>query len=354
MTSGFDMFRRLMAVLLTLVAVLAAGWLALRRPDIPFDTLEATYAAPDSQFLVLEGGEKIHYRDTGPADAPVLVLVHGFSASLHTWESWIQLLDDDFRVVTLDLPGHGLTRGFDAEDIGIEAFVDTVAKVTDALALDSFTLVGSSMGGNTAWNYALAHPGDVDALVLVGASGWPLTAEDSRDRPFVFSLLENPVARGLLKDLDMTAMFRSGLEDSFADRSLVTEAMVERYVALSRAPGHRDALLRLMSRGEARADATRERLGAIGQPTLILQGAEDRLVPPRFADAFAEAIPDARKILYEGVGHLPHEEIPRRSLADLRSFLSSALPELSVDDAEADADDVRTAAGEPADPAKGG
>lgn len=348
------MFRRLMAVLLTLVAVLAAGWLALRRPDIPFDTLEATYAAPDSQFLVLEGGEKVHYRDTGPADAPVLVLVHGFSASLHTWDAWVRLLDDEFRVVMLDLPGHGLTRGFQTDEIGIETFVETVDRLTASLSLDPFTLVGSSMGGNTAWNYTLAHPEKVDALVLVGASGWPRTAEDSRDRPFALSLLDNSLARSLVKDLDMTAMFRSGLEDSFSDDSLVTDTMVERYVALSRAPGHREALLRLMAEGDARGDATRAMLAAIEQPTLILQGREDRLVPPRFADAFAEAIPQSQKIVYDGVGHLPHEEIPRRSLSDLRAFLSDLQPERDPDPVDAGSEDLRTAAGDPADRANGG
>ena len=99
------MWRRVIAVFLTLVAILAAGWLALRRGDIPYDTLELAYSVPNSEFVTLDNGMKLHFTDTGPRDHPVIVLVHGFSASLHTWEAWKEDLEDDYRVITLDLPG---------------------------------------------------------------------------------------------------------------------------------------------------------------------------------------------------------------------------------------------------------
>ena len=314
--------RRLLAVLLTLVAILAAGWLALRRPDIPFDTLEAAYANAQSQLAVAGETRRIHFRDQGPEDAPTLVLVHGFSASLHTWTPWVQRLKDDYRVVSLDLPGHGLTRGFDAQEVGIDTFVEAIDIVADELGLERFTLVGSSMGGNTAWTYALERPERLDGLVLVAASGWPRSDEEMKSRPLVFRLLENSVARAIVKDLDMSSMIRSGLEDSFADPSLVSDAMVERYSALSRAPGHRAALLRLVSVSD-RTPATPEKMQALALPVLVMQGAEDKLVPPRHGRAFADAIPGAQLQWYENVGHLPQEEIAARSAADLRAFLES-------------------------------
>jgi len=94
------MLRRTLAVGLTIVAVLAAGWLALRRADIPYDTLETIYALPDSQFMTLEDGLKVHFTDTGPQDRSAIVLVHGFSASLHTWQAWKDNLETDYRVIT--------------------------------------------------------------------------------------------------------------------------------------------------------------------------------------------------------------------------------------------------------------
>ena len=313
------MLRRTLAVILTIVAVLAAGWLALRRADIPYDTLETIYSTPDTQFMTLDDGLKVHYTDTGPQDRSAIVLVHGFSASLHTWEAWKTSLEVDYRVITLDLPGHGLTRADDPVQPTIERFADVVHEVTQDLGVDRFTIAGNSMGGNTAWSYTLAYPETVDGLILVDASGWPATDEENESSPFIFKLLANPLARTVLKDLDMTSLTRSGLEDSYFDQSFVTDELVERYVALSRAPGHRATLLGIMA-GE-RVEATAEALSAIKVPTLIMWGKEDNLVPVSSVQKFADAIPGSTQVVYDGIGHLPQEEMAEQSIADVRAFL---------------------------------
>lgn len=315
------MFRRLLSVLLVILVLAAVGWLAMRRADIPYDTLETLYASEQSEFLTLPDGVKLHYRDEGNPDGPVLVLVHGFSASLHTWEPWVERLGDDYRVISLDLPGHGLSRTPELEKMDPAHFADAVADATQMMGTESFTLVGNSMGGATAWQFALKHPERLDGLVLVAASGWP--DESGEDRPpLVFRLLANPVGRAVLKDLDTSGLVRDGLENSFVDASLVTDAMVDRYVFLSRAPGHRDGIIALVTGGDERQVATAEALAAIKVPTLILQGEEDNLVPASGAEKFAAAIPDAELVIYESVGHLPQEEIADRSAADLQDFLA--------------------------------
>jgi len=313
------MLRRTLAVILTIVAVLAAGWLALRRADIPYDTLETIYSTPDTQFMTLDDGLKVHYTDTGPKDRSALVLVHGFSASLHTWEAWKTSLEVDYRVITLDLPGHGLTRADDPIQPTIERFADVVHEVTQDLGVERFTLAGNSMGGNTAWSYALSYPETLEGLILVDASGWPETDEENENSPFIFTLLANPVARTVMKDLDMTSLTRSGLEDSYTDQSFVTDELVERYVALSRAPGHRETLLGIMA-GE-RVEATAEKLSAISVPTLIMWGRDDNLVPVSSAQKFADAIPGATQVIYDGVGHLPQEEVADQSIEDVHAFM---------------------------------
>jgi len=313
------MLRRTLAVILTIVAVLAAGWLALRRADIPYDTLETIYATPDSQFMTLDDGLKIHFTDTGPQDRAAIVLVHGFSASLHTWDAWKSDLETDFRVITLDLPGHGLSRAEDPANANIDRFVEVVHDVTDSLGVERFTLAGNSMGGNTAWQYALAHPETLDGLVLVAASGWPEEEGEGDDSPFIFTLLANPLARAVLKDLDMTSLTRSGLEGSYTDQSFVTDELVDRYVALSRAPGHRATLLSIMA-GE-RDYATVETVSQISVPTLAMWGRDDNLVPVSGAQKFGDAIPGAKVIVYDAVGHLPQEENAVQSIADLRAFM---------------------------------
>lgn len=317
--------KRLLVIVFTLTAILAAGYLALRRADIPYDTLEKVYANADSQFLTLNGEARLHYRDVGPRDAPAIVLVHGFSASLHTWEDWATDLKQDYRVISLDLPGHGLTRCPDVSKMGITQFVSAVDQTLSALGADTFTIVGNSMGGATAWNYTLAHPEKVDALVLVDSSGWPEATGDSESEPLVFKLLASPLARSVMKDLDLSSLIRSGLEDSFTDKSLVTDEMVKRYASLGRAPCHREAILKLMSGDNPRPTASKETLAAITAPTLILHGSDDNLVPVGDATRFDEAIPNTQMVIYENVGHLPQEEVANQSVSDFRDFLTTTV-----------------------------
>ena len=313
------MFSRFLAVIVTLGVILFAGWWSLKRDDIPYEQLEMIYASSDSRFLALDEEKRIHFRDVGPREAPTIVLVHGFSASLHTW---VADLKRDYRVISLDLPGHGLSRCVDNDQIGMEQFAAIIDQVTRALKVDRFTLAGNSMGGGAAWNFALAHPERLEGLVLVNAAGWPRAAEENDDRPFIFRLLEIGIARELVKDLDMSSLIRPGLEDSFADASFVTDEMVDRYASLSRAPCHREALLTLSAGRGTRAEATPEKLSAISVPTLVMHGELDNIIPASHGEQFAAAILGAELKLYPDVGHLPQEEIAAQSVADLRNFLA--------------------------------
>ncbi len=315
------MVRRFLAVLLTVVAVLAAGWLALRRSDIPYDVLETAYASSESQFLTLEDGLKVHFRDQGPKDAPALVLIHGFSASLHTWEPWVGRLKESYRIISLDLPGHGLTRVLDPRTLDADRFVEVIEETTRRIGVDQFVLVGSSMGGNASWRFALDHPDRLDGLVLVGASGWPGEGEEGSP-PLIFQLIRNPITRMIIKDLDLSSAVRDGLEASYSNPSFVDDALVERYVSLARAPGHRDSLLTLVAMSDTRAEASFAVLADISVPTLVLHGEQDNLVPASHGRKFADAISGAELEMYDGVGHLPHEEIADQTVNDLTSFLT--------------------------------
>tara|TARA_R110001632_G_scaffold2796_1_gene12274 strand:+ start:5290 stop:6291 length:1002 start_codon:yes stop_codon:yes gene_type:complete len=319
--------KRLLVVLVTVAIILTAGWLMLRRPDISYNTLESVYSKSNSRYLKSGSQIELHFTDTGPRDAPILVLVHGYSASLNTWDAWVRNLRKDYRVIRLDLPGHGLSRCVDNDEIGIEQFIASIDRVTHSLDVDQFTLVGSSMGGHTAWAYALAHPDRLDGLVLVDAAGWlSAPGEDDKD-PVIFKLLRNGFARNVMKDLDMSALIRSGLENSFADPELVTDEMVERYSAMSRAPCHREALLKIMSGTSLRVPASKERLSAITVPTLILHGDTDNLIPVAHAEKFADAIPGSKLIIYPETGHIPQEEQPVASVEDFRAFLATIYSE---------------------------
>jgi pimeloyl-ACP methyl ester carboxylesterase len=145
--------------------------------------------------------------------------------------------------------------------------------------------------------------------------------------------MRSPVVGPLLRDLDTTALARQGLQASFAEPALATEDMVQRYVRLARAPGHRAILLQITLGFRERNFASAERLAPLSDlPTLILQGGQDRLVPADHARLFAQAIPGSSLVFWEEVGHLPQEEIPSVSVAALRTFLAARTPELDAQD----------------------
>lgn len=321
----------LVGLLLTLVVVIGGGYLALRRGDIPYATLDKTYASPASKFIDMGGGVEAHWRDEGNPNGRPLLLVHGFSASLHTWEKWVPLLGGEYRLISVDLPGHGLTRTPNGYQPTIEGYAEFVDAFMDKIALPKATVIGSSMGGHAAWELALRHPARVEGLVLIGAAGWPRAGDDSaNEEAAIFKLLRNPVLGPVMRDLDNSAMVRQGIESAFVNQSLVDDAMLARYVDLSRAPNHRATLVAITLGFSARDLATKEKLATITVPTLVLHGKQDNLVPVEGATLFGEAIKGSNVIIYDQIGHVPQEEIPARSADDLRAFLRTAFPEASA------------------------
>ncbi|WP_300577713.1 alpha/beta hydrolase [Phenylobacterium sp.] len=313
--------------LLALVA--AAACLSACAGDIPYAELEARHGGGASQYMDLPGDLRVHYRDQGNPQAEVtLVMVHGFAASLHAWEPWVERLEGDYRLVSLDLPGHGLTRAPADYRSSPEAQVAVVDALVERLDLPPFVLAGNSMGGGVAWRYALAHPQKVRGLVLVNAAGWPGAAEGEGggdSRPLVFKLLENPVGRSVLRHLDPRPLAGRGLRQAYGDEALVTPDLVDRYVELARAPGHR-AILTDPRRRSGAEPVTPETFAAVSVPTLVMVGALDQVIPAERGAGFAQGIPGARLITYAEGGHVPMEQLPDRTAQDLRAFLETLPP----------------------------
>ena len=305
-------------VILALVGLVAAGLLSLVRPDIPYAELQRKYAAPGDSYMPLPDGVVVHYRDQGPRGAPTLVLIHGFSASLIDWDDWTDRLDNRYRVIRLDLPGHGLTRAPAGYHASIDGYADLVDDVTRRLNAPRFVLAGNSMGGGMAWVFALRHPERLDGLVLVDAAGWPRRSPQ-KGSPVIFKLLANPLARAVFKRIDLKPLIAQGLRAAFVDPRLVTPALVDRYADFARAPGHRAILLTLQER--SRAGVSVADLARIRVPTLVMHGEADRLIPFADGQAFAREIPGAVLIAYPGVGHVPMEQVPARSANDLDQWL---------------------------------
>jgi len=313
----------MLGIIVGVVALAALGfWLKLRAPDIPYETLEAKFADSASRFVDLPGGIRMHYRDDGDANAPLLVLLHGYGDSFTTWEGWVSTLKDQYHVLSLDFPGHGLTRAPQDCRLNGDQLADLVDVFAARLKLPKFAVAGNSMGGAVAWRLAVRHPDRLDALVLVDAAAFPPSGPPP-PLPWAFKILQYSWGRALLRGIDHAPLIDQSLKMNVYDPALITPTLVARWAELQRAPGHRDILMAGEFRGLSAA--TTEIVSKIAVPTLVLHGESDVLIEPASSQRLAEAIPGARLILYPKVGHLPQLEIPQQSAADVAAFLKAHL-----------------------------
>jgi len=310
--------RGLFVLLLIIAAIVAAGVYFFSDADIPASELEALYGQPPSQFVTLPSGARVHYRDQGQLGGPALVLLHGSNASLHTWEPWVAELGDAFRIVSVDLPGHGLTGPVPADDYSREGMAKFVGEFATAVGAERFALAGNSMGGGVAAQFALMHPERLTHLVLVDAAGMP--TKSPREPGLGFTLARMPVVQYVLLFVTPRNLFEDGLKTAMYDDAHVTPEMVDRYWQLNRREGTRAATLR---RFQTPPDTyIQDNVTKIATPTLILWGEFDTLTPRDMGEAYAAAIPGAKFVVYKNTGHIPMEEVPDQSARAVREFLA--------------------------------
>lgn len=309
------LIRSLLLLTAGLVFFFLAGLVAIWAPDKPVSDLTERWAQPPSQFLLV-GNMQVHLRDEGPRDDPTpIVLLHGTSDSLHTWDGWAGVLRGQRRVIRFDLPGFGLTGPDPQADYSIEAYVRFVLAVLDRLGVHSVVLGGNSLGGHIAWQTAHAQPQRVHQLVLVDAAGYPLAPVEV---PMGFRLVRSWPANRLLEWVLPRGLVLASLRNVVGNPAGVTSDEVDRYYDMAVRAGNRRALAQRL----ARPDPDRsERIRSLRQPTLVLWGALDRLIPLQSGQRFAQDIPGARLVVLEGLGHVPQQEDPLRSVTEVQRFL---------------------------------
>lgn len=314
--------RHLARALRTIVLVLLlgiAGFIALNwAPDLPVEELAERWAPAPSQFVTVDGMQ-VHLRDEGRRDDPVpLLLLHGTSASLHTWEGWVAALKAERRVISLDLPGFGLTGPFPDGDYRLAHYSRFLGQVLDRLQVPRVVVAGNSFGGQLAWRFALDQPQRVERLVLVDAAGYPRNATSV---PIGFRLAQVPGLAPLMANLLPRSMIDSSVRNVYGDPDKVDEALVDRYYDLTRRAGNRQALRQRFVQAPSGED--HERIAELKVPTLILWGGQDHLIPPDNAERFQRDIAGSRLVLFDDLGHVPQEEDPLRTVAALRQFLAN-------------------------------
>ena len=300
-------------IVLVLVAAMIGIGLWLYTPDKPRAELEAKYLNGPGDYLDV-AGMRLHVRDTGPRDAAAVIMLHGFGASLHTWEPWAQALAADRRVIRFDLPGFGLSGSDPAGDYTDQRSVEILARLMDRLGLSRATLIGNSIGGKIAWNFAARYPDRVDKLVLISPDGFASPGFEYGKKAEVPGMVK------LMRYALPAFMVRQSLAPAYGDPSSLTDALVTRYRDLMLAPGTRDAMIARME--QVMLSDPEPLLRGIQAPTLLLWGDKDAMIPITNAADYLRNLPHAALITLPGLGHVPQEEAPAVSLAPVLAFLA--------------------------------
>ena len=302
---------------LTLLFIIAVIIMFSHR-DIPLNELKIKYANSSSSFIAVNGMD-VHFRDEGlQTDTIPIVLIHGTGSSLHTFNEWSDRLKKSHRLIRMDLPAYGLTGPFPDGNYTMAHYTTFLKDFLTALNIKQCVLAGNSLGGAIAWNFTLEQPSMVTKLILIDASGYPIA---SKSVPIAFSLAKIPVINKLLSFITPRFLVRASVENVYFDSSKVTDLVVERYFNLTLRAGNRKAFVDRLK--TPKDTSTYNNIKYIQQPTLILWGSQDLLIPVENAYKFQEDLPNNTLVILENTGHTPMEESPLESLAPVLNFLKT-------------------------------
>jgi pimeloyl-ACP methyl ester carboxylesterase len=320
---------RWLCVMVVMSLALGIGLALIWAPDRPVESLKSRWAAPasGSQFVNVRG-MSVHYRDEGFGDDPQpMVLLHGTSASLHTWDGWAAELSKTRRVIRFDLPGFGLTGPYVgawlSEDGGRYIplnYAKFVVATLDAIGVTQpVVLCGNSMGGQIAWETAdylrAKQPQRIAKLILVNAAGYQF---ESQSVPLGFRLARIEALAPLLENTLPRGLVQKSVRSVYGDPSKITPQLVDRYYELTLREGNRRALgLRMRER----MAVSHDRIAKITQPSLIIWGGQDRLIPPDNGERFAKDIANSKLVMFDKLGHVPHEEDAATTVMAVQAFL---------------------------------
>jgi pimeloyl-ACP methyl ester carboxylesterase len=284
-----------------------------------------------SQLTYLElHGDRIAYRDAG--DGPALLLIHGMAGSSATWQAIIPQLSKKFRVIAPDLLGHGMSakpRG----DYSLGAFAVFLRDLLDELGVDRATVIGQSLGGGIAMQFAHQHRDYCERLALIGSGGL------GPDLSPMLRMLSAPGAEFVLPVVAPQPVLNLGNKlgswlTSAGIQSPRAGQMWHAYSSLSDAQTRRAFLRTLRSvvdhRGQA-VSALNKLHVAAGLPTVLIWGDHDRIIPVAHAYAAHDALTGSRLEVLEGVGHFPHVEAPMAVADILEDFIASTTPQARPD-----------------------
>lgn len=317
---------------ITLIVLASLLFLILVGPFlVPIPPLENTKPAqaladPDSYFIEI-GDINVHYKQMGSGET-VFILLHGFGASTFSWREVMAPLSAYGRVIAYDRPAFGLTeRPLEWKEDNPytqESNIALLMGLMDALQIDKAILVGNSAGGTLATAFTLEHPEKVAALVQVDAAIYQ-TSPDSK----LFQWFINTPQMDRIGPLFVRFFFNSR-GDNFLEMAwydpMILEQNPEIIAGYKKATQseHWDQALWAFTQA-SRPPGLAEKLAQIQVPTLIISGADDRIVPLEYSLRLADDIPGAEMEILQNCGHLPQEECPEAFMQTIDEFINTVM-----------------------------
>lgn len=286
--------------------------------SVPRAELRRRYTQSGSRFIRIMGAD-VHYVDEGSGD--VVVMIHGFASSLHTWNRVADELKRERRVIRLDLPPFGVTGPLRASNGAIETmnlptyrrFIDTFIQ---ALGITRATFIGNSLGGLISWDYAVRHREAVERLVLIDSAGFPMKL------PIYIGLFNSALVRVSSPWMLPEIIIKSAVRSVYGDPRKLDATTLRRYIEFFHGEGTRAAIGKMVPTLDF-TEVDTDVLRTLDVPSLVLWGAKDHWIPTAHAAEFASRMPGAKSVMYAGLGHIPMEEAPERVMVDLHAFLGT-------------------------------
>ncbi len=302
----------LLGSILVIIVVLLAF---LVEKDKSVASLKPLYTNSSSAFMPLMGMQ-VHYRDEGIAtDSLPMILLHGMSSSLNTWDSVVLLLKDKKRLISLDLPAFGLTGPNLNNEYSFAFYNQFLDSFLNKLHINKCIIAGNSLGGAIAWHYSLAQPNKLAQLILVDAAGY---SNKSAKGSLGFKIASTPVINNLLLYVTPKILVRKSLEGIYFNKNIVTDAQVERFHDMAISAGNRSAALTIFKKGFEKQP---ELINQISTPTLIIWGDQDQLIPVENAYEFQQNVKGSKLSILHNIGHVPMEETPIAFTEIIKSFI---------------------------------
>ncbi len=326
-SSGF----RLRDLTLHLTLVVVCVWLALlggnpafagesKVQELTLEQLRTKYDQADSRYITLDG-VNLHYQDRGTG--PAIVFLHASYLNLFSWDGLIRELEEDFRTVSFDFPGAGLSTlesksvpegGFNM----VERQYELLVQFIDALEIDRLVLVGTSSGGSVAYRYAARNSERVERLILINSAGMPRTAQTNplRAKP--------EFKKWAAMNVKPREFWATSLNNNFISPHTPPDWLIDQAYDFQRREGlnAERAKTYKFSTGDVKTV-----LGQIRSPTLIMWGHENPTVMHLEADVIEHWLTGAPSLLrkYQSLGHYPYIEKLDAVLPDFKAFLNGEL-----------------------------